>query len=55
MLVHDRWAAHFKCEAIQHQICLAHLLRDLNYIAQIHKDACSKSLKSVLKQGDLLK
>uniref|UniRef100_UPI00084D0BCE IS66 family transposase n=1 Tax=Arcticibacter eurypsychrophilus TaxID=1434752 RepID=UPI00084D0BCE len=51
ILVHDRWAAHFRCEASQHQICLAHLLRDLNYIAQIHQDDWSKSLKSVLKRA----
>jgi transposase len=26
---HDRYAAHFNCQAKQHQICIAHLLRDL--------------------------
>jgi len=51
VLVHDRWAAHFRCEAQQHQICLAHLFRDLNYIAQVHQDEWSQSLKSLLKQA----
>ncbi len=51
VLVHDRWAAHFRCEAGQHQICLAHLFRDLNYIAQIHQDDWSLSLKSLLKRA----
>ncbi|NQV74520.1 MAG: transposase [Bacteroidetes bacterium] len=36
VLVHDRWAAHFKCEADHHQVCLAHLFRDLNCITQVH-------------------
>lgn len=51
VLVHDRWAAHFRCEAQQHQICLAHLFRDLNYIAQVHQDDWSQSLKALLKRA----
>lgn len=51
VLVHDRWAAHFRCNAQQHQICLAHLFRDLNYIAQVHQDDWSQSLKSLLKRA----
>jgi transposase len=55
VLVHDRWAPHFKCGASGHQTCLAHLFRDLNYINQVHKDEWSQSLKSLLKKAIVLK
>jgi transposase len=51
VLVHDRWAAHFRCAASGHQICLAHLFRDLNYIEQVHGSSWAGSLKSVLKDA----
>lgn len=51
VLVHDRWAAHFKCEVDHHQVCLAHLFRDLNYITQVHGSNWAQSLKSVLKEA----
>ncbi len=51
VLVHDRWAAHFRCEAYDHQICLAHLFRDLKYIDQVHQSDWARSLTSILKQA----
>jgi transposase len=39
-LVHDRYACHFNCEASYHQICMAHLLRDLKYIIQFYDNKC---------------
>lgn len=51
VLVHDRWAAHFRCEAYHHQVCLAHLFRDLNYITQVHGSNWAQALKSVLKEA----
>lgn len=45
VLVHDCWASHFNTPAISHQICIAHLLRDLNYLAEIHNHKWSKTLK----------
>ena len=51
VLVHDRWAAHFKCEADHHQVCLAHLFRDLNCITQVHGSNWAQSLKLVLKES----
>lgn len=51
ILVHDRWAAHFKCEAADRQICLAHLFRDLNYIQEVHQSNWAQSLKKVLKDA----
>lgn len=40
VLVHDRWAAHFNMDVKAHQICTAHLLRDLNYINQLYENKC---------------
>jgi transposase len=51
VLVHDRWAAHFECDALGHQVCLAHLFRDLNYIQQVHQSKWAESLKSLFKQA----
>jgi transposase len=54
ILVHDRWAAHFGCVASGHQICLAHLFRDLNYIEQVHQSIWAGALKTILKDAILL-
>lgn len=42
---HDRYAAHFNCEARKHQICTAHLLRDLQYITELYNNKCDWALK----------
>lgn len=49
-LIHDRWACHFQTNAKEHQICTAHLLRELNYINELYKDECiwAKEFKEVL-------
>jgi len=54
ILVHDRWAAHFGCAASGHQICLAHLFRDLNYVEQVHGGIWAGPLKTVLKDAIML-
>ena len=51
VLVHDRLAAQLKTDASKHQVCLAHLLRDLNYIQQIHQSCWANSFKKLLKQA----
>jgi len=51
VLVHDRWAAHFQRDAYTHQICLAHLFRDLNYMQQVHQSNWAESLKSLFKEA----
>jgi len=45
VLVHDCWASHFNTPAISHQICLAHLLRDLNYLNELYDHKWSKACK----------
>ena len=56
-LVHDRWPCHFQTNAKAHQICTAHLLRDLNYINELYKDKCiwAKEFKELLLQAITLK
>ena len=57
VLNHDRYAAHFKMQVSQHQICTAHLLRDFNYLDQLYQLKCSwaKDFKQLLSDAVLLK
>ena len=55
VLTHDRWAAHFHCQSKTHQICIAHLLRELNYLDELYDNIWSKQMKSLLMEGILLK
>lgn len=56
-LVHDRWPCHFQMDTKAHQICTAHLLRELNYINELYKKKCSwaTAFKSLLQDAILLK
>lgn len=51
VLVHDRWAAHFRTEAKDHQVCIAHLFRDFNYIQQVHQSDWATAFKDLLKNA----
>jgi transposase len=55
ILVHDRWAAQLKCEAKGHQVCSAHLLRDLNFIDQLYDSQWARDFKAVIKDAITLK
>ena len=56
-LVHDRWPCHFQTNAKAHQICTAHLIRELNYINELYKDKChwATAFKALLQDAILLK
>jgi len=56
-LIHDRWPCHFQTDAKAHQLCTAHLLRDLNYINELYKDKCTwaKEFKKLLQDAIQLK
>ncbi len=45
VLVHDCWASHFNTPALSHQICIAHLLRDINFLNELHGHKWSMALK----------
>lgn len=46
VLVSDRWAAQLKTTAFNHQICLAHLLRDIIFVEETEKSEFIEMLKS---------
>jgi hypothetical protein len=37
-LVTDRWTPYFNCFVKEHQLCLAHLLRELTYLSELDKN-----------------
>lgn len=45
VLVHDCWASHFNTPAISHQVCIAHLLRDINYLTELYNHKWSSAFK----------
>jgi len=55
VLVHDCWKSHFNTPALSHQICIAHLLRELNYLSQRYKHKWSSIFKLLLLSGLNLK
>ena len=56
-LVHDRYACHFNCEASYHQMCMAHLLRDLKYINELYDGNCgwAMQMKALITEALTLK
>ena len=59
VLGHDCWKSHFKTNVQTHQICTAHLLRELNYLTELYNNSWSeefiKMLKFALKHKTQLK
>jgi transposase len=48
VLVHDCWRSYFKVAALAHQICIAHLLRELNHIGECYKLKWATDFKDLL-------
>lgn len=51
VLVHDCWKSHFNTNALSHQICIAHLLRDLNYLSELYNHKWSRICKMIFKSA----
>ena len=51
----DRWRSHLKTSARAHQLCMAHLLRDLNYLIEIEKSEWAKEMKKLFREAIKLK
>ena len=51
VLVHDCWKCYFKVAAIAHQICTAHLLRDLNHVIECYELKWANDFKILLKDS----
>jgi transposase len=48
ILVTDCWASYFKTNALSHQLCTAHLLRELKYLKEIYKKSTWAERMSLL-------
>jgi transposase len=48
VLVHDCWKSYFETVAVTHQICIAHLLRELKYFIEKYKDPWSEDMRTLL-------
>lgn len=48
ILISDRWAAQLKTQVKGHQICLAHLLRELNFLEESEKHPFASDFKTFL-------
>ena len=55
VLVHDCWASHFNTKALSHQVCTAHLLRDMNYLTELYNHKWSKVCKMIFQSALKLK
>jgi len=57
VLQHDRFACHFNCQALHHQICMSHLLRDVQYIHELYNNECewAAEMKALIVQALQLK
>ena len=52
VLVSDRWKAQLATEAAWHQLCLAHLLRDINYLIEVDVNCTvATRLKALLQKS----
>lgn len=48
VLVHDCWKSHFETNVRNHQVCTAHLLRELNYFEERYKHSWASDFKKML-------
>lgn len=55
VLVSDRWKSHLNTHAKGHQLCMAHLLRELNYLIELEKTTWAENIKTLFKQALELK
>jgi transposase len=54
-LISDSWAAQLKTPAKRHQLCLAHLLRELNYFQELYHIKWATDMKDLLSRAISLK
>ncbi|MEA3317160.1 MAG: IS66 family transposase [Bacteroidota bacterium] len=55
ILINDHWKPHYKSGAKTHQMCIAHLLRELNYLTELYKQSWSSEFKILLLDAIELK
>lgn len=55
VLISDRWAAQLKMQVKGHQLCLAHLLRDLVFLVETEKHSFATQFHSLIQKVFVLK
>ena len=55
VLVHDCWKAHFQTPVGLHQLCTAHLVRELKYLEELYKVAWPARFRIMLLEAQVLK
>jgi transposase len=55
ILCHDAWRTYFHYSQNLHQLCCAHLLRELNYIVERYKSKWAEQLRSLFREAISLK
>lgn len=56
ILIHDCWAPYFQTDAREHQLCLAHLQRDLKFLIELYpKQNWAQSIQNMLSKALSLK
>ena len=51
----DRWKPHLSTNTKGHQLCISHLLRDLNYLIELEKTGWAKEMKTLFQKTLALK
>jgi len=54
LVVHDHWAPYFKMEGVQHALCNAHHLRELQALIVIEKEPWATEMKAFLLEAKAL-
>ena len=54
IVVHDHWKAYFKMEGVEHALCNAHHLRELQALIEIEKEPWAKPMKAILLKAKTL-
>ncbi len=54
-MVHDCWKPHFNIECETHQLCIAHLMRELQYFVEKRTDQWAYQMKLLLSKAICLK
>ncbi len=55
VLVHDCWKSHFQTDVQTHQLCTAHLLRELNYLEERYRLRWPGKFRKLILDGIALK
>jgi len=56
ILIHDCWAAYFQTDAKEHQLCLAHLQRDLKFLTELYPNQnWAQSIQNLFSKALTLK